>query len=78
VVGQDYLKIIYQEFGKHQVSQLIDSHTVLARLTRNSPCSQKTIPPPLVPVSGGLGHVSHGRFQAEWAASLKGTLTFVP
>jgi hypothetical protein len=25
-----------------------------------------------------LGHVSHGRFQAEWAASLKGTLTFVP
>jgi hypothetical protein len=25
-----------------------------------------------------LGHVSHGGFQAEWAASLKGTLTFVP
>jgi hypothetical protein len=25
-----------------------------------------------------LGHVSHGQFQAEWAASLKGTLTFPP
>jgi hypothetical protein len=25
-----------------------------------------------------LGHVSHGGFQAEWAASLKGTLMFVP
>jgi hypothetical protein len=47
----------------------------LSKINQKQSLFPETVPPPLVPVSGGLGHVSHGRFQAEWAASLEGTLT---
>jgi hypothetical protein len=54
------------------------THIPFSKINQKQSLFPEIIPPPFVPVSGSLGHVSHGRFQAEWAASLKGTLTFPP
>jgi hypothetical protein len=51
------------------------THIPFSKINQKQSLFPETVPPPLVPVSGGLGHVSDGRLQAEWAASLKGTLT---